>query len=438
VRITIEVVSSETMHRNIPERITSFFDRLRSVRGRAGRILGLAGVTAAPGGGGLVHPQDEISAEADPTSPRAMAAEAFVETLYRVCLGRSADLAGLAWWTDVIRSTGDPTRVLQGILESPEYTTRVAPDPIAGCAADLRVYSGFKSTDLAVLDAFDLANPAPTAGFVTDFIGSRSRIASLWDGVQHLDGLVLPKPIPSDYYAETVEWLGVLKSVMAARDRFAGMELGAGMAPWLVVSATAARLRGISDIRLTGVEADPGRFQLMVQHLRDNGIDPDQQTLIEAAVGVAGGVAKWPRILSPRNNAGARPVRQEGATGKELNQDDLGYMVGVPGRLVDVNVVSFESLLHGQPFWDLVHIDVQGGEYDLCRACLAKLSERVRYIVVGTHSRKLDGDLLDVMWRGGWILEHEKPTRFQFNTEVSSLERMGTHDGTQVWRNPRF
>jgi len=431
------------MHRYLPQQLTGFFSRLRSVRGRTGQNLRRAGFTAVSAGAHLVHPQNGISAEADPTSPRAMVADAFVGALYQVCLGRSPDPAGLASWTDIIRSTGDPTRVLQGILESTEYTGRIAngtetTQPGKLGDDDLRVYSGFKSAELAVLDAFDLANPVPMPGFVTDFIGSRSRTASLWDSVQHLDGLVLPKPIPADYHAETIEWLGVLKSVMAAGDRFAAMELGAGMAPWLVVSATAARLRGIRDIRLTGVEADPDRFQLMVQHLRDNRIEPDEQTLIQAAVGVTGGVAKWPRIPSPRNNAGARPVRQEGATRKELNQDDLHYMAGIPGALVDMKVVSFESLLRGQPFWDLVHMDVQGGECDLCRTCLAILSECVRYIVVCTHSRKLDGDLLEVMWRGGWILEHEKPTRFQFNTDVSSLERMGTHDGTQVWRNPRF
>jgi len=42
------------------------------------------------------------------------------------------------------------------------------------------------------------------------------------------------------------------------------------------------------------------------------------------------------------------------------------------------------------------------------------------------------------MWHAGWILENEKPTRFVFDVDTSSLERMTTHDGTQVWRNPRF
>jgi hypothetical protein len=36
------------------------------------------------------------------------------------------------------------------------------------------------------------------------------------------------------------------------------------------------------------------------------------------------------------------------------------------------------------------------------------LSERVRYLVVWTHSRKIDGDLLLLLFRAVWILEHER------------------------------
>ena len=50
-----------------------------------------------------------------------MTSEEFVEALYRVCLGRSAEPSGLAHWTDVIRASGDPTTVLQGLLASEEY-----------------------------------------------------------------------------------------------------------------------------------------------------------------------------------------------------------------------------------------------------------------------------------------------------------------------------
>jgi FkbM family methyltransferase len=299
-------------------------------------------------------------------------------------------------------------------------------------------YLGYRWEDLRVFDEFDLAVPQTTPGFVTDFHGSRARISSLWDGLQHLDGVVLPKPIPGDYHADTTEWLGVLKAVLASRDCFVAMELGAGIGPWLIASAVAARVRGIETICLLGVEADPGRFALMIQNFHDNMIDPNEHTLICGAVGTVSGKAKWPRIVDPRNFTGGRPIRKHSGQQESLDSGDLKYLEGLLDGFVDVHIVPFEQLLETQERWDLVHLDVQGTEVELCTTCLSKMSKCVRYLVVGTHSRKLDGDLLALMYQAGWDLEHEKPVGFSYNKELQTLERMTSTDGVQVWRNPKL
>jgi hypothetical protein len=275
-------------------------------------------------------------------------------------------------------------------------------------------------------------------GFVTDFHGSRARTSLLWDGVRHLDGMVLPRPVPGDYHAEAIEWIGLLKSVLAARGRFIAMELGAGMGPWLVAGAVAARLRGIADIHLCGIEGDPGRFALMQQHFRDNGIDPEQHSLLQVGVGVVAGTAKWPLLRDYRNAAGARPIRQTAEGDIRLDDRDVGYVKGMSDELIEIEIIGIRDLLMEQSFWDFVNMDVQGTEVELCSSCLDLMSERVRYLVVATHSRKLDGDLLEAMLTGGWILENEKPCHFVFNPLVHTLETMTTIDGTQVWRNPKL
>ncbi len=68
----------------------------------------------------------------------AMTPEAFVEAMYRTCLGRGADPAGLAIWTEVIRTTGDPTCAFRGIIESQEYASRAAQIPPAACTDEIR------------------------------------------------------------------------------------------------------------------------------------------------------------------------------------------------------------------------------------------------------------------------------------------------------------
>jgi hypothetical protein len=120
-------------------------------------------------------------------------------------------------------------------------------------------YPGYTPEDLAVFDAFRHAAPQPAPGFVTDFLGVRMRTSSLWNEAKYMDGRVEGLPIPQSFFAEAIEWIGLLKSVLSARERFVAMELGAGWGSWLVGGAVAGRLRGINAVRLLGVQADPGR-----------------------------------------------------------------------------------------------------------------------------------------------------------------------------------
>ncbi len=295
---------------------------------------------------------------------------------------------------------------------------------------ELQIYRGYTQADLAVFEPFDI-RPAPTPGFVTDFHGGRTRTSLLWDSARPLDGTVLPRPIPADYHAETIEWVGTLRSVLEARGGYAAMEVGAGMGPWLVAAGVAARLRGLSPIRLAGIEADPARFAAMRQNLADNGFDPDAQMLIEGAAGATAGIAHWPVREDARNDAGMRPVRDGVA-------DDAAYYEGDVGRAMEVKVHALGPLLAREPRWDLLHIDIQGGEGELCAGVIDAMSKHVRRLVVATHSRVLDGAVMATMRAARWRLEAEKPTRFIPQDDIASLERMATHDGTQVWRNPRL
>jgi hypothetical protein len=86
----------------------------------------------------------------------------------------------------------------------------------------------------------------------------------------------------------------------------------------------------------------------------------------------------------------------------------------------------------------MLHIDIQGWEGEVCRSCLDLLNERVKWVIIGVHSRLLDAELLALFHGSGWQLEHEKPTRFTYIAEHKSFEAMTTIDGTQVWKNPRF
>ena len=298
----------------------------------------------------------------------------------------------------------------------------------------LQLYPGYSEADVHLLEEFRVPDRNAEPGVIVDFLGVRTRVTSLADSQRAFEG-VLDIPVPGDYHAEAIEYIGLLKSVLRARDQFVVLELGAGWGPWLVAGAKAARYRGIETIRLYGVEADPQHFQFMTRHLLDNGLDPAQEHLLQAAVGLERGRARWPKIADAANDWGSRPARID-ASG--TNERDASYLGSLLDEYIEVDVVPMSEILEREPRWDLVHVDVQGWEALVCEHALAQLSSRVAYLVIGTHSRKLDGDLVDLFHREGWILEHEKPSRFTYLPGVKLLESMNAADGTQVWRNPRL
>jgi FkbM family methyltransferase len=346
------------------------------------------------------------------------------ETLIRICNMEAA-------LTRLVDSSAGP--VGDGNAEDlPTASTHVSPTwpPPVG---EVEIYRGYTDKDLELLRRYAaLADRgAGTPGFIVDFLGTRTRTSYI-RGIEGLGGTVRGLPVPDDgWHADAVEWVGLLKSVDQARGGFAAMELGAGWGPWVVSGARAAQLRGIGNVQLCAVEADPGHYSYLVDHFRNNGIDPTQHALIAAAVGVTGGTARWPKILDASTDWGSRPQRAD----ESGNTDHVGRSFK---EWLDVRIVAFGELLEKQPVWDLVHIDVQGWEVELCDTEGERLDARVKWLVVGTHDSKLHGDLMDQMFHRGWCLENEKPPRSIWRQGAPSLLAMTTHDGTQVWRNPAF
>jgi hypothetical protein len=82
---------------------------------------------------------------------------------------------------------------------------------------------------------------------------------------------------------------------------------------------------------------------------------------------------------------------------------------------------------------DLLHVDIQGGEQILIPSAMPFLCEKVAYLFIGTHSRQIEGMMMDCLLKAGWILEIERPAI------ISAGARPGiVVDGVQGWRNPRL
>ena len=123
---------------------------------------------------------------------------------------------------------------------------------------DAVTFNDFLDTEIALLERYHRQSQA-TPGYIIDFVGSRTD-ANFNTHFQHLSGHVEDLPVPNNFHAETIEWIGTLKAVDTATKTFAVAELGAGWGPWLIASAIAAKHKGIKDVFLVGVEADDQHF----------------------------------------------------------------------------------------------------------------------------------------------------------------------------------
>jgi FkbM family methyltransferase len=213
------------------------------------------------------------------------------------------------------------------------------------------------------------------------------------------------------------------------------VEVGAGWAPWLVSCGTAARrMKRIKSIHLTAIEADPKHFEMLKLHLADNGFGSAEKKLIRAVAGPKRGFAIFPISAASEQDWGIQPTY----CSSEAEADALtvkGAFIDYRGRRFNkvekMPSVALSEILLPQRTVDLVHIDIQGGERSFVESQIELLTKKVRYLVIGTHSRANEGALINVLSVAGWRLELEKPCEFAIGDQSLQV----TNDGTQGWLN---
>ncbi|MES2497202.1 MAG: FkbM family methyltransferase [Pseudomonadota bacterium] len=283
-------------------------------------------------------------------------------------------------------------------------------------------------TDFAIVNAFaPFPRGEPVADGFRDIFGSVTRVRYLDRAWHNLSGYVYAS-VPRDREGGlhgTSEWVGTLRSVLEARGKFTAMELGAGWGPWLIASQNAARTRGIDKIDLTGVEGATEHHGFMVDNFRNNGVPPEAHSLHHAVVGAEDGIAAFPKLHIAEDDYGANAVFADG-------ERDAAAM---RGDLEEIRCISLNTLLAGKDRVDLIHIDIQGHEETVLRAGIDALNAKVRRLVIGTHSRAIEGHLFDLLHDNGWVCESEVPCVLRATMDG---RRVLFVDGEQVWRNDRL
>ena len=115
-----------------------------------------------------------------------------------------------------------------------------------------------------------------------DFLGTRL-VHQFVGGRTPQDGINATRyPQPDEEY---FEWIDLLESVVAARQTYSMIDLGAGYGRWCVRAAFAAQQFNPGLVQhLIAVEGEPMVASWMRQHFIDNGVDITHHRLIHGAV----------------------------------------------------------------------------------------------------------------------------------------------------------
>ena len=114
----------------------------------------------------------------------AMTPSEFVRALYKIALGREADSDGLSHWIQTMESSGDPSIVLRGILDSQEFRLRCeGPEFQADLAKDDEMQYPERMAEVPNVSAEEVHRslPAPPIGFARDSLFAGIQWHQGWD-----------------------------------------------------------------------------------------------------------------------------------------------------------------------------------------------------------------------------------------------------------------
>jgi hypothetical protein len=317
-------------------------------------------------------------------------------------------------------------------------------------------------------------------GFIVDFLGALIDIEfnSMWFtvpglnpavfnpdfnpenfGGQHKD-TVLPQiadvPFPeAEAWFEAVDWL---TSAREARDRYVMISLGANYGAQLVSAYRALQMINPLPYKLVAVEPVPGNLDWIKRHMRNNGINPDQQWIVPLAIsdtiaplffpiGAPGfGANNCYSTNEPAARAQyAREFISQGmaATAEALHNLLVYNTTGMkkdllPGHnvMAEINLVSsitLNELLGPFDMVDYLESDIQQSEILVFPPFIELLRRKVRRIHIGTHGEDVHTALHNFFAEKGWdVVFSYKPN----SKHESALGNFETNDGVLTVRNP--
>lgn len=308
-------------------------------------------------------------------------------------------------------------------------------------ASPLQIYTGYEGEDFQTIRKFATTEPATDGSYYTDGFGVRTLyqcVPFVSPGTLNTERLKFP--VPDDgFHAEAIEYLALTDALQRSlgQTAFCAVEIGAGWAPWIGLAGVIARQRKFGAISLVGVEASSLRFPLMCRHLETNDLRQP---------GIAGEDAQHGNVFTRLFN-GAVWTHDGEIWFPESDVADMGSAASTSNNETDyrgtkadhkaIPCRKLDTLLQDLGTVDFMHIDIQGAELELLQDQIDWVSRNVRMLMIATHSRPIEGRLMELLFDNGWQLHREKPCRVDWHKNCSIVGKTVV-DGSQYWLNAKL
>lgn len=261
----------------------------------------------------------------------------------------------------------------------------------------------------------------------------------------------LPSIVANDGWFEIVDWL---VSAREATGEYVAVSLGAAYGRQLVGAWKALQLVNPLPALLVGVEAEPEYCRWIEQHMRDNGIAPDDHVIIQAAVGPNNQVVLFPVGTpggAPANCVSTNSPQSRSVYAQELSRPELAGDVvrnlllrnstglaqdlggGTIAEVKFVSAVTLGDIVGPLRHVDLLEVDIQQSEAEAIPPYLNLLTRKVRRVHIGTHGAEIHAQLRALFLSAGWNLVFDYAPDTHHQTELGSFT---TTDGILTARNP--
>lgn len=304
----------------------------------------------------------------------------------------------------------------------PQVKAPIVPEAFKNPMGALFYYHSFGMDPIQLIEEFARTDLLADANIAINFIGLKTPIDVYPPILEEQRGTVEAPPSPGNWHADIAEWASAFHAVKNSGSTFRIIELGCGWGCWLANTGVAARSLG-KVVKLLGIEGDANHLLNARKTLELNGFTDNDYKLFNGVAGPSKGKAIFPNFTAEEAAWGGQAVFSPST--EELQQAEID-----PSKQV-LDCYTLDAVSEGE-IVDLLHIDIQGAEVDFVEGNFQDISKLVRRVLIGTHSRAIEGRLCEIFLNAGWKMEMDRPALMPIIDGVPHV----AIDGVHLWRNP--